>query len=395
LVVLGACSPKVLRSSKPKDGQVVVEEKDKSGEKNKSEEKPVEEKAIVFNDIALILPFQLHKVSQVPSKADVDRAALALDFYQGFKMGIDQLAVNGNNFRLNILDSRDNTVEVQRLAASKEVQQAQLIVGPVFPTEINAFSNTAKLTGKLQISPLAARSPSGYQMNNLVTVTPPIDIHAKAIADFIAKDIDTGDKVVIINNNDDDSKKFLAPLKEALNMHHVPFNEVSAMPDIEPNLAATGKNLVVAGATNPFFISPLLVELNKLKTESAYSISLIGHPNWVKLDLDRGYLMALNTCISSSFYVNDQDAATKQFIATYQSLYRVAPSEFAFKGYDTGVYFGRLLAKYPKDYARKLIDAKYRGLSIGFDFINEPNAGFVNNRITLLRISNNGFTPFR
>ncbi|GAA4780568.1 hypothetical protein GCM10023231_04590 [Olivibacter ginsenosidimutans] len=390
---LGACAPKILRPG----GKGPKEPSKESP--TKKEEKPEEKKEakapIQFNNIALLLPFQLDKViDSLPNSRDVERSALALDFYQGFKLGLDQVAKAGDNFKLHVLDTRDNILEVQKIAVDTNISAAQIVVGPVFPTEINAFSGRANLSGKLQISPLAASSPVGNQVNNLVTVTPTIAVHADVIGHYVAKQYGSAaDHVVIFNNNDEDSRKLLDPLKAVLDQLNVHYVEINELGDMETSLGAIGKNVVINASTNQFFVAPLLADLARLKTEQSYDITLIGHPNWNKLDLNPDHLETLNTCISSSYYVDENSTATGVFRANYVKAFNVAPSEFAYKGYDTGVFFAKLLAKYPKDYVEHLVKEKHKGVAIGFAFVFNPTTGYVNNSVRLLRFNRRAYRP--
>lgn len=391
-MLFGACAPKILR---PGGGKGPKSPSKKTEEAEKKEDvKTGAKKEISFNNIALLLPFQLDKVvDSLPNKRDVERSSLALDFYQGFKLGLDMLAKEGDNFKLHVLDTKDNTGEVQKLAVGKDIADAQLVIGPIFPTEINAFSSSADLKGKLQISPLAASNPSRYQIDNLVTVTPPIEVHAQVISKYIADKFGADGKVIIVSTNDEDSRKFIDPLKTALDALDVHYTEVTELSDIEANLAVTGKNLVISGSANQYFLSPLIADLYRLKTEQAYDLSLIGHPNWSKLDFNAEYLKALNTCISSSYFISEANDDVRKFRVNYFDLYKVIPSEFAFKGFDTGVFFGRLLARHPEDYVSRVAKEKHNGLSIGFDFKQNPNAGYVNNFVRLLHFNGTTYKP--
>lgn len=388
----GACAPKILRPSGSKDAKQPSKEKE---EESRDVEEEVAEKEIVsFNSIALLLPFQLDKViDSMPNRKDVERSSLALDFYQGFKLGLDRLTSEGDNFKLNVLDTRDNAGEVQRLAVGQDIEDAQLVVGPVFPAEINAFSKAANLNGKLQISPLAASDPSQYNISNLVTVTPPIEIHAQATAKYIAEEYQVGEQIIIVDNDEGDSKKFLLPLKTTLNKLNISFKEVKEIEELEMSLGVSTANIVINASTNQFFVAPLIAELYIQKTENAYDISLVGHPNWNRLDLDPNYLSTLNTCISSSYYVNDNDSEARRFRQQYTDLFRVAPTDFAYKGYDAGLFFGRLLAEHAEDYVDRLVKEKHDGLSMGFDFSYIPNAGYINHHVRLLRFDGKRYRP--
>src|SRR5690606_30157734 len=180
LLILGACSPKtrVLKSPDHRGGNVggtiPKEDKREVADKEKTAE-DVRKAEAARNSVALILPFQLDKVSpHMLSKEDVNRSAIALDFYQGFQLGLDELAQKGRPFSLNVIDSRDNEMHNQSIAKSEEVSNAALIVGPVFPKEITTFGSHLSNKNVLQVNPLAASRAREFSLPNLVSLTPSI-----------------------------------------------------------------------------------------------------------------------------------------------------------------------------------------------------------------------------
>src|SRR5690606_37477612 len=189
-------------------------ERETPTEKEDNVPEPEVEEAVDFNQIALLLPFELDKANpHAPSAADIKRSALALDFYQGFKVGLDALSARGANFKLNVLDTRDDAGENARIAKLAEVQDAALVVGPVYPKEIQVFGFNAKLDDVLQISPLAASMPAEFNLSNLVTMTAPLPVHVHALSADIADQCREGDVVILYRTPDEASKQLLDPLK--------------------------------------------------------------------------------------------------------------------------------------------------------------------------------------
>src|SRR5690606_35103842 len=202
------------------------------------------------------------------------------DFYQGFKLGLDALAQNGTNFKLNVVDTRDDAAENARVAKLQEVQDAALVVGPVFPKEIQVFGFNASLKNTLQISPLAASMPSEFNLPNLVTVTAPISAHVEALATHIAAQYRSGDVVIFYQTQDAESERFLSPLKAEINRlnQEISVVEVSDEASLESSVHISGKNLVVLATTNKYQISPILAQLRRLQDELSYQIQLFAHP---------------------------------------------------------------------------------------------------------------------
>ncbi len=396
LVLLVACTPKVRVLRAPGD-KAPTEKKETTTEKE-DVAIPEEEETVDFNRIALLLPFELNKANQhAPSAADIKRSALALDFYQGFKVGLDALSAEGANFKLNVLDTRDDPGENARIAKLDDVQDAALVVGPVYPKEIQVFGFNAQLDQTLQISPLAASMPSEFNFSNLVTMTAPLPVHVHALATHIANQYKQGDVVIFYKTPDEASKQLLGPLQteiRKLKNGNIQVVEVEDEESLESRVHLAGKNLVVLATTNKYEISPILAQLRRLQEELSYNIQLFGHPSWSKLGFDaEDGLAAFDTRITTSYYIDKSATDVRRFDQQYQSEFGIAPTEFAYKGYDAAYYFGSLLVKYGPDYRLHLEDTGYKGLHNTFKWEYNAAWGYVNNAIAILQYGSSGFRP--
>ncbi|WP_257667080.1 ABC transporter substrate-binding protein [Parapedobacter tibetensis] len=395
MLLIAGCKPKVrvLRPMGSKDEP----KKETPAEKKDKEETDAD--IIDVKSIALLLPFQLNKANQhAPSTIDIRRSALALDFYQGFKLGLDALAAAGTNFKVNVLDTRDDVAENTRIAKLDEVRNAALVVGPVYPKEIQTFGFNASLDQALQISPLAASMPSEFNLPNLVTITSPISAHIKTLATHIAKQYSTGDVVLLYKTQDAASQQFLAPLKTEIQQlnKNISIVEVQDEESLESRVRLSGKNLVVLGTTNKYQISPVLAHLLTLKDELSYQIQLFGHPNWAKMDFDESEgLGAFQTRITSSYYIDKSASNVRKFDQQYQQEFGVVPTEFAYKGYDAAYYFGSLLAEYGEGYKDHITNVEYDGLHNTFKFEYNPSWGYVNNAISFMQYKGESFKPLK
>jgi len=352
--------------------------------------KPVEAKV---NSVVLLLPFQLDKINEAPSRADVKRSELPLDFYQGFKLAMESLAKKGHSFKLTVLDSRDNEFENSKLAISPDVQSADLVVGPIFPKEIIAFSRAGKLSYSLQVSPLAASKPSQFNIPNLVSLVAPIDLHSQGLADYLEKESKSEDNIIIINKQDDDSFSFLTPLKKALTGKKVNFTEIENINQIADKVTLTGRNLVVVGTTNKYAVNTILNDLLQIQTDLGAKVELFGHPNWVKASYNTFDLQNLKAKITTTYYVNSNKSNVRDFKRKYRDQFKVEPSEYAYKGFDTGYFFGYMLSKYGSDYPENLISEEYNGLQTNYRFQKFPQWGYVNTYIQILEFDGYHYVP--
>ncbi len=375
IALLTSCSPKT--TPPPSELPVVVAPGPKP--------EPVPEKRYVAN-IALALPFQLDKITtKTIQQKDLTRATLALDFYQGFQLAIDSLAAKGTDFKVQVLDSRDNGVHVATLAHSAAVQAADVIIGPVYPAEIKAFSASADLRHKVMVSPLAAAMPTEFNNPKLLSMNNSVDQHATKLTDFIRTNYSAGvTNLILVNTRKTVDETFAAPIRKAFVESKLSFTEVPNMVGIESKLSKTKVNVVLITSFDRPFV---LLSVNGLyKFCESYKIDLFGHPNWTKLaNLEIEKMQGLNTRITSSYLVDYQSLAVKRFVAAYKRTYKQEPSEYAFKGFDAGYFFGGLLAKYGNDYLRLLPTEKYEGLHTNFQFKNSAAVGYTNAYLMMLR----------
>lgn len=384
-VVLGAasCSPKttVLRNPNVpgnvgKTEEIIPDVADK--EKDKAREMLLAKE----RNIALLLPFQLDLIAgnDVQEK-DVKRSALALDFYQGFQLGLEEVARKGKPFRLKVIDSKDNPTYNASLASAEDVSQAGIVVGPVYPQEIRAFGRNIVDENKWIVNPLAASPASDFNISNLITVTPSIYAHMEAVATKVAEEYKIGDVVIIYQTTDSDSKQFLTGMATAIrekkyNAHVV---TVSSLAQLNEKLTQAGNNIIISGTTDKTSLNNLISALTKKKSEY-YSIRLFGHPLWDRFDFsNHPSFSGLNPTISTESNLKPWTSAVRQFRELYRQKYGVMPSDQSYKGYDVAVFFGTLINKYGLENLKaKLETETYNGIYNTYKFTYNETWGFAN-----------------
>ncbi|HLS38834.1 MAG TPA: hypothetical protein VK023_11250 [Sphingobacterium bovisgrunnientis] len=401
LLGVSACAPKsgVLRApSNP--GQVSTSAAE---EAKKAEEKAAEKEAAARDkkdaaqrNISLLLPFQLdHIGAEGVQENDVKRSALALDFYQGFQLGLNELAKKSDSFNLKVVDSKDNAYYNSTLATSEDISNSGIIVGPIYPIEIRAFGNSLPDKEKLIISPLAASPASEFGLNNLVTITPSITSHTNGLAKRVAKDYITGDIIIIYNTSDNDSRQFLngmlASIKE--NKENVKIISVSTLAQLNENLSTTGTNLVVSGTTDKTQLNNLISNLSKKNSEEYNSIKLYGHPLWDRFDFsNHTNFYSLRPVITTESNLKSWTSTTRNFRDTYKAKFGIYPSDQSYKGYDVAVYFGSLINKYGVDNLRSnLTKEPYTGLFNTYKFDYNEKWGFTNEAVSYKEYLNGSF----
>jgi len=342
------------------------------------------------HSMVLLLPFELNNINlKTASLKEISKADLAIEFYHGFKLALDSLARNGHNYNLQVFDTQDQETRVLNLATAASVRRNEIIIGPVFPESINTFSEFFEAdTTTLLVSPLAASMPSKFRNPNLVTVNNSVDQHGWKIADYIIRNYKPDQvNILLVNTKKTDDEKFSAPLRKYINDLSKGKFKITERPNaigLQTYLSTSRNNLVIISSSERVFLQPIIGKLHKLTTEN-YKIELFGHPNWVKATfLEGSKMQALKTKLSSSYFVDYKASNVKHFVAKYRDEYGFDPSEFSFKGFDIGYYFGRLLEKYGSDYATHLTTEAYNGLHNDFRFIKKSTLGYINTELMML-----------
>ena len=378
-----------LASCGPRKGGVLRAPSQTTGNVERPTEKPVEKEeeeenieTILTSSIALVLPFQLDRIPGTSmSEEDIKRSSLALDFYQGFQLGLDEVAGEDKLYTLQVLDSRDDAGQSANLAKSQEVITSSLIVGPVYPQEIRSFGASFTNPRVLQINPLAATMPTEFNLPNLVSVTPPISVHMRAISGQVADNYRDGDVIIIYNTNNNDHKQFingfLGDIEERL--PGATIHTVTSVTQLNDYLVESGKNHIVTGTTDRTQLKGLLDNMDDQYMDNNYAFQLYGHPLWNRFDFSpysnfRNY----NPVITSESHLDMSSRTARAFQQSYQESFGVAPSDYSYKGYDTGVYFGQLLDKYGDDYPDHITEETFEGLFSSYKFNHNDRWGYVN-----------------
>lgn len=386
VLLVAACSPKVRTTQAP-----VKEEKPvPKTEAPKVEAKP--EAAARVSSIAMLLPFDLDNLYAGYTPSTLASADLSLDYYQGFKLALDSLTGKGYNFKLLLYDTKDQAAEAQHLGYEAGIRSSNLVVGPVYPDDIQAFAEILSGPPKPIVSPLSPASPARVKNANLVTVATPLEYHARSAAQFITEHYKPK-KIFIIRSGYSEEYKYITPFRksvDSLSKNRIkiiaPVIVRGKLNEIIPQLSSTEENIFIVPATDQPF---LMVTLHSLDTlAKKYPVTVFGHPNWSKFSyLKHDLLQRLKTHITSTERVDYKSAAVTAFIRLYRKTYHLEPTHYAMMGFDEGMFFGGLLASEPES-LKDLDKTDFTGLLNKYHFVRKAGLGWINTHANILEYAN-------
>jgi hypothetical protein len=388
-LITAACSPKVRPVSGPVKAEPAVSKK-------KPEKLPVKPSVTQAASIAMLLPFDLDNLNggaQYSSTA-LSKANLSLDYYQGFKLALDSLAGQGCNFKLQVFDTKDDPMQSHNLGYNPAIRTSDLVVGPVFPDDIHAFSEVLTGSGKSIpiLSPLSPASPSATKDQNLITVATPLEYHAWSAARYINNHYKPK-KIFILRSGFSDENNYIIPFKKTADSLSKNKTKIISLTPVHgqlngliSQLSTSDENIFVIPATNQPFLMVTLRSLDTLAKK--YPVTLFGHPSWAKFSYLKPELMQdLKTHITSTDRVDYKSPAIIDFIKLYRKAYHQEPTHYAMMGFDEGMYFGSLLGD-NKDGLKKLDKNDFTGLLNKYRFAKKPGIGWVNTHANILQYHN-------
>lgn len=384
-LILGACSPKV----RPIQAPVEQKQPEKPVTIAPPPPKPAMPKTSV---VSLLLPFGLdHIGAGAPYTSErLKEARIAADYYRGFKLALDSLTFYGYNYQLRLYDTKDNPAQAHRLAYDQTIRASDLIIGPIYPDDIKAFTSVLVGARKPIVSPLAPESPVIFHNQNLVTVNPPLDVHAWRAAQYIADKLKP-QKVFVLRSGYSDELEYLTPFTKALDsLSGRRIKVVTITPvhgqlrPVIPQLSLTKQNIFIVPSTNQAFLTVTLRSLDTLLRN--YPVTTFGHPSWQHLSfLSPQLLQHLKTHITSADDIDYRSKRLNNFIRDYLNAWHAEPTPYAIKGYDEGMYFGRLLGK---DSLKTITQTGFNGMHNNFRFEKKTGQGWVNTYVHLLLYAN-------
>ena len=277
--------------------------------------------------------------------------------YEGILLAADTLRSLGLDINLHVFDIKSDTVELSRLIKQGILSNMDLIIGPVYSSNLALASTFARGTGIPVVSPVPLVNDTALFNNpELFLTISSLEVAqntiSKKVREFFYRNI------VFIHSDsagiDKEVKKFkekiLTELSSRLPYEEIKFKEFlfynrSAFDNDSINrlshaLSEDVKNMVIIASEDAPVISETLMDLHGLSKK--YGVKVFGYPSMRGLEnLDPKYLFDLDLLIYSPFWIDYFQRDVKQFNTDFRKKFLTEPSEmsYAWLGYDICITF--------------------------------------------------------
>lgn len=353
-------------------------------------------------NIALLLPFALEDVMDQNDDASAAQASAECfryyPMYAGFMMAVDSLQRYGLHAKIYVYDAdkQNDTLKLRSVLRKPEMQNMNLIIGPLYATSFPIAARFAQKHGIPIVNPLSQRE-NLVRGNPFVIKTKPSDL---AVADKLAAHIVnkySDWNVVAVRFDEKENSSMLKRFSQKINQlkeekafrgQIVEVNMgLSKMAGVIQALDANKKNIVIYFSDNKSSVPSFISLLNAQKGDR--DVSLIGMEEWSEMELETEFLVDLNfeqVTFSNIDYTSDR---VIDFTQQYRTKYKAKPQseQYAFLGFDMGWYYLTSLMWYGKDFQNCMQYNNYKGLEYNFDFRNfKEGDGMQNASVHILKL---------
>ncbi len=382
-----------------------------------------------ITDIALILPF---KSNQIPEhiisykNLEMEKAAqMASEFYLGSKIALEQFRGNNSELAVNVYDSENNPLSVDKIFEDPDFKKNDLIVGPIYNATLRRAAQYARTMEIPIISPLSSsknitsKNPFYYSANAST------EIHMAKILDYITAqkyfdhlDIDNYNHINSIDALENELTIYVLhmgseleiktlnkikalkikkekELEKAILLNEIEISKADQEIDLSSVLDSNKNSIVIVPS---FSEDDVLFALNQLvRIKKVFPLTVFGMPTWKNLkSINYDYLEWLDVYITSSSF-NRESHDFRTFNEIYRHRYNLAPTKYAYQGYDLFKYLLQFTNKEISENEWPLYNQhSTSGIYTQFNF--QPKLDyedkinyFENNFVTLLRFENYDF----
>lgn len=341
-------------------------------------------------NVVLFLPFQLDRIqldsiknneSQLASNATM---RLAVDFYAGALIALDFAKQRGVSVNLHVFDSQEMEGGVQALFRRKNIQNVDVVIGPLRQTLVERTASELSSQNIPVISPLSNRQGKMYS-NFIQSIPQSINLENRMMS--YLKTNHNGQNIVLITDNANAAKqRRLQEVFPGLVVIKPRDGNFFRNEDIASKINKEGDNWVILESSNVTMVSSAVGILNSVRRSRDIRLFTLNKNDAFDFrEVSNIHLSNLEFTYPSwnkIYNYNDEIA----FVKAYKEKYGVLPNRFSVRGYD--ITYDALLRLASADSildANDKIDGETAYVENKFLYQRDPSGGYLNSAVYILQ----------
>lgn len=309
-------------------------------------------------NMALLLPFE----GSVQSND-----ANFVDFMQGSILAMATLKEEGVQLNVNVLSTSKSASGVSDLIDSGALDEANIIIGPVYDEPFNVVGRWAAERCVPIVSPLGGTG----SLNNPYTVAiAPVESAKYDRLKSLRLNDPTANYILVESGRDMDEgmlaeMKLVLPSSTKYLKYEGKATLVSQLSDL---LDRDLNNVIVMPIMNENLAEEILTRFSSINSMGRYPISVVGSSRWARFTtINFDLFFKMNVSYTTSYHSDRGNERVVKFTNDYINAFGVLPTMYSMRGYDVVLLFGRLMNTYGRDMLLRLPYFKTDLLQVNYD----------------------------
>ena len=302
---------------------------------------------------------KIYKEVVMPGEWIYEGSVPFLELYEGILIAVDSLRSLGLTVELDVYDTGGDTEQINSLISSGRLNDADLIIGPVYSSNLSILSQWAAGHSIPVVSPVPLRDqnilsnrPTLFRVHPSVSVAQDISVtelrsHRGSNILFLYSDTLMSDPLTSEYWNKissamqpagpDDSTIVTAQYFTGLIPRNDTYRGVSS---VESLIRPDRENIIILAFTETPKVSSAFSTLHTLSRK--YSIKVMGYPEIISLEtIDLRYYYDLELFIPAESYIDFNSSTASWFMRSFRKNFGTEPmaESFAWRGFDIAFYF--------------------------------------------------------
>lgn len=328
-----------------------------------------------------------------------------VEMYEGVLLAADSLRNLGLDVRLDVFDTDADTLSLDRLIASGKLKDENLILGPVFSSNLEKVARYARENNIPVVSPVPLKNSDILRGNTtLFRMSPSSEVEQEVISRKIAS-MDNANVVFVYSDSmmyDPRTVSFRDKLKNELQKNQG--SDSAGMRELyfsgrmwkgsyvesralESSLKPGKENVIVLSTIDSPKVSSIMSLLHNLLRR--YDIRIVGPEALRDIEtIDLKYFYDLSLMVPLDSYVDYSSDNVQGFLKNYYNRFRGEPNSenFAWRGFDMAFYFIGGVGMYGNNFLHHHSSYNPGLLSFNLHFRQaDPSQGFENHSLFLMQ----------
>ena len=295
-------------------------------------------------NIAIILPFYVSRNDTLSKSFDdiedannfiYERSKVSLSFFQGAQLALDSISSLGKKINVFVYDSENDSVAIEQLINSNDLALMDIIIGPLYSSNINLVAKKLKNNNNLKIvSPFSRNTEQISGHNNVYQINTPFKNQSELLVNQLKKYKD--EKIIIVFEEKD--KSYSSYISNQLRKNNIIHYKNKLIFTHVDSIRQTfdSNQVVVVPSFDKVFVSKVLGSLGSIDS----SFTIYGLSNWKDFDnLDINNLMKLNVHFFDPFYFNNNSGFFLDFQKKYEKEYNMTVDKYSALSYQIIFHF--------------------------------------------------------